>query len=59
MEQQETCFKNHPVHGDVRFLGREVIRDDERQWIWVRRLRDGALLWFPKDETIELETFQP
>lgn len=57
MDPSKATFIKHPVHGDVRLFD-EVIRDDERRWIRIRRVDTNALLWIPKDEVFGAEIWQ-
>lgn len=56
MEPKVVYFK-HPIHGDVR-LFKEVIRDDERRWLWIKRMDTGAVIWIPKDEVLNADTWE-
>lgn len=57
MDPSKAQFVKHPEHGDVRVL-KEVIRDDERRWLWARRTDNNALVWFEKDEVYKAECWE-
>lgn len=57
MDPSKANYIKHPVYGDVR-LFKEVIRDDERRWLWIKRMDTGAVIWIPKDEVLNADTWE-